>query len=98
MPVPGASTVVVKIGVPPLMLFSTTTFVIGILPRFVTVPLYVNNPPGATGETGQLCVMDNNGVVVIAHVVLAVFVTATPQMLRPVTVEMLVLAQFVGAR
>ena len=80
------------------MLFNTTIFVIGMLPVFVTVPLNVSNPPGATGEIGQLCVIDSNGVVVIAQVVLAVFVTAMPQMLRPVTVEMLVLEQFVGAR
>jgi len=65
---------------------------------FVTVPLYVSNPPGATDTTGQVSVMDSSGVVVIAHVVLAVFVTITPQMLCPVTVEMLVLEQFVGAR
>ena len=98
MPVPGASVPAVKIGAPPLMLFNITMFVIGMLPVFVTVPLYVSNPPGATGASGQLCVIDSNGVVVIAHVVLAAFVTATPQMLRPVTVETLVEEQFVGAR
>ena len=38
------------------------------------------------------------GVVLMPHVALAVFVIATPQMLRPVTVDMLVLVQFVGAR
>jgi len=80
------------------MLFSTTTFVIGMLPMFVTVPLYVSNPPGATGETGQLCVIDNNGVVTKVQVLLAVFVTATPQMLWPEAVATLTDEQFVGAR
>ena len=98
MPVPGASVPAVKIGVPPLTLFSTTIFVIGMLPVFVTVPLYVSNPPGATGESGQLCVIDSNGVVTSVQVLLAVFVTATPQMLWPEAVAMLADKQFVGAR
>jgi len=37
------------------------------------------------------------GVVVIGQVVLAVFVTGVPQMLRPVAVEVLVVEQLVGA-
>ena len=76
----------------------TITFVSVILPALLTVPLYVMMPPGSTELNGHTCVTVIAGVVVMAHVVLAVFVTATPQMLRPVTVEMLVLAQFVGAR
>ena len=80
------------------MLFNITMFVIGMLPVFVTVPLYVSNPPGATGASGQLCVIDSNGVVTSVQVLLAVFVTATPQMLWPEAVAMLADKQFVGAR
>jgi len=38
------------------------------------------------------------GVVTIGHVVLAVLLTASPQILRPTAVEVLVLKQLVGAR
>ena len=39
VPVPAASNVAVKIGVPPLRVFNMITFVRAMLPVFVTVPL-----------------------------------------------------------
>jgi hypothetical protein len=68
------------------------------LPVFRTVPLKVNEPPGNTWVAGQIAVTTICGVVVIKQVVLTAFVTATPQMLRPVAVEVLVVKQLVGAR
>ena len=38
-PIPGASVAAVNIGVAPLRLFRTTTFVSGMLPMLVIVPL-----------------------------------------------------------
>ena len=96
---PGASMATVKITVLAAGRLSVTiTLVSVMLPALLTVPLYVMMPPGSAKLNGHTCVTVIAGVVVIAHVVLVEFVTAIPQMLRPVTVDMLVLVQFVGAR
>ena len=73
-------------------------FVSGMLPVFVTVPLYVTTPPGATGESGHICVTAIPGVVVIVQVVVTALVMLPPQRLCPVTVAVLVVVQLVGAR
>jgi hypothetical protein len=54
--------------------------------------------PGAVGVAGQFWVITSTGVVVIAQVELAEFVTGTPQTLVPVAVEVLVVEQLVGVK
>jgi hypothetical protein len=49
------------------------------------------------GLVGQTAVTAIDGAVRMGHVVLAVLLTTTPQILCPVAVEVLVLAQLVGA-
>ena len=68
------------------------------MPVLVTVPVKSSKEPGATGPTGQTLVTAMAGVVTIGQVTVTLLVTATPQMLRPVAVEVLVLEQLAGAR
>jgi hypothetical protein len=77
---------------------TTRTLVNVMFPVFWTVPLYVTVPPVNTGATGQLAVTTIWGVVKMGQVVVAEFATSTPQTLRAVAVEVLVLEQFVGAK
>ncbi len=85
-----------KMGVRPLRLFKTTTFVKAMLPALLTLPLYVSKPPGTTGLTGQFWVIVISGVVVMGQVETTVLVAA-PQTAKPMAVEMLVEEQLVGA-
>lgn len=77
---------------------TTTTSVRVMLPRFRTVPLYTTEPPGVIGVVGHTAVTTICGAVRIGQTEVTLLVTATPQMLRPVAVAVLVLVQFVVAR
>jgi hypothetical protein len=65
------------------------TLVRTILPELVTVPVKTSVPPGVTGWGGQDLVSAIPGEVVMGQLELALFVTATPQMLLARTVEVL---------
>jgi len=67
------------------------------LPLLLTLPEKVSNWRGATGCVGHTLVTMIPGAVVMGQVVLAVLVTATPQMLSPVAVEVLMEEQLAGA-
>jgi hypothetical protein len=58
----------------------------------------VSNAPGAVGVLGHEAVTATCAAVRTGQVNGTEFVTDTPQMLRPVAVEMLVLEQLVGAK
>ena len=77
---------------------TTSTLVSVMFPVFWTVPLYVTEPPDKTGVPGQFAVTTICGVVKMGHVVVAEFATGTPQTLRAVAVDVLVLEQLVGAK
>jgi hypothetical protein len=76
---PDASVAVVKTGVAPLRLFTTTTLVSVTLPEFFTVPLYVSKLPGIAGLVGQTWVTTMLGVVVREQVAEALAVAPTAE-------------------
>ena len=76
---------------------TTVTLVRVMFPSLRTVPLKVMRPPGTAGLVGHIAITEMRGVMRIGQVEVAVLVTATPQTVRPVPVEMLVVEQFVGA-
>ena len=77
---------------------TTTTLLKVISPVFRTVPLLVIELPGTIGVIGQATVTAICGVVRMVQVELAELVTATPQILRAVPVEVLVIEQLVVAK
>ena len=78
-------------------LLNTKTFVNVMLPELQTVPKNGARLSAVTGPGGQLSVTVMAGVVRMEQVALAMLVTATPQILWPVAVEVLVEEQLVGA-
>src|ERR1035437_1584821 len=81
----------------PGWLLNTKTFVKVMLPVLETDPPNATELPLVTGPGGQLSVMVMVGMVWIGQVALAVLVTKTSQILKPLAVKVSVTEQLVGA-